>query len=308
MQTRSSRRRNKVNHEGGVDPVKVTENLQKVAEDQQNNNHKNHHITDDWTERGRQLFEDAKALLTPRSLSPLGLIPIHKKYRGFIHKYEVPRKLFHVSIGFITLALFNRDVNSATVLPVLIKFLAVVVCTDLMRFKWEWFSNLYIKVLGSLMRESEVEQLNGVVWYLVGLIVVFYFYPTDIAVLSVLLLSWADTTASIFGRAYGHLSIRIGRKSLVGSFAAFVTSTAAAYLWYGVILTRYSNKPGFSAIHGTLAWTPTTSKLPLGYLCVAAGFIGAVSEAIQVYSLDDNLTIPIISAVFMGLLFNFFKI
>lgn len=38
-----------------------------------------------------------------RSPSPLGLIPLHTRYRSFIHRHEIPRKLLHGSIGFLTL-------------------------------------------------------------------------------------------------------------------------------------------------------------------------------------------------------------
>ncbi|KAK9240272.1 hypothetical protein V1525DRAFT_337370 [Lipomyces kononenkoae] len=234
--------------------------------------------------------------LTPRSRSPLGLIPSHKRYRYFIHKYEVPRKLLHVSIGFLTLGLYWSGIKLSEVTPVLVFLLVSIVILDALRFKSQTFSAYYIKAFGFLMRESEVNKWNGIVWYLLGLILVFLFFPKDISILSILLLSWCDTAASSFGRAYGHLTPKFFRnKSLAGTAAAFLTGVFAAYLEYGLILpaTPVVN------IGEHLTWTPETSKLSLSVLCILSGFVGAAAEAVDLWGLDDNITIPVISAIVM---------
>ncbi|KAK9367185.1 hypothetical protein V1509DRAFT_627228 [Lipomyces kononenkoae] len=234
--------------------------------------------------------------LTPRSRSPLGLIPSHKKYRYFIHKYEVPRKLLHVSIGFLTLGLYWNGIKLSHVTPVLVFLLVSIGILDMLRFKFQAFSAYYIKSFGFLMRESEVNKWNGIVWYLLGLILVFLIFPKDISLLSILLLSWCDTAASSFGRAYGHLTPKFFRnKSLAGTSAAFLTGVFAAYLEYGLIFpaTPLVN------VGEHLAWTPETSKLSLGVLCTLSGFVGAAAEAVDLWGLDDNITIPVISAIVM---------
>ncbi|KAK7202467.1 cytidylyltransferase family-domain-containing protein [Myxozyma melibiosi] len=247
----------------------------------------------------------ADIALTPRSRSPVGLISYHERYRYFIHKHEIPRKVLHVSIGFLTLALYSRGVQLSSVTPVLVALLAIIVSLDVLRFKSKEFSVFYIKAFGFLMRESEVDQWNGIVYYLLGLIIVFLFFPKDISILAVLLLSWSDTAASSFGRAYGHLTPKLFRnKSLAGSFAAFCSGVFACYLLYGVIFPR---TPELIA-SDVLAWRPHTSKLDLTALCVLSGFIGAAAEAIDFWGLDDNLTIPVISAVFLSAVMRFFRL
>ncbi|KAK9464311.1 hypothetical protein V1512DRAFT_213573 [Lipomyces arxii] len=236
--------------------------------------------------------------LTPRSRSPVGLIPLHRNYRHFIHKYEVPRKLLHVSIGFLTLVLYLRGANVASVTPFLIFLLLVILLLDVIRFGSPAFSKYYIKFFGFLMRESEVNQWNGIVFYLSGLIIVFLAFSKDISLLAVLLLSWCDTAASSFGRAYGHLTPKIFKnKSLAGTGAAFLTGTFSAYLLYGFIFPKTS---GLN-VDDHLAWTPESSNLSLSSLCVLSGFSGAAAEAVELWGLDDNLTIPVISAIVMQL-------
>ncbi|KAK9390575.1 hypothetical protein V1515DRAFT_590821 [Lipomyces mesembrius] len=246
----------------------------------------------------------AHEVLTPRSRSPLGLIPSHKSYRYFIHKYEVPRKLLHVSIGFLTLDLYWNGIKLSEVTPVLVFLLSAIVLLDILRFNFPSFSTYYIKAFGFLMRESEVNKWNGTVWYLLGLILVFLAFPKDISILSILLLSWCDTAASSFGRAYGHLTPKFFRnKSLAGTGAAFLTGVFAAYLEYGFI---FPATPVVN-IGEHLAWTPETSKLSLPVLCTLSGFVGAAAEAADFWGLDDNITIPVISAIVMQVVVVLFE-
>ncbi|KAJ3715315.1 hypothetical protein C8R42DRAFT_746186, partial [Lentinula raphanica] len=58
---------------------------------------------------------------------------------------------------------------------------------------------------GFLMRESERTTTNGVIWYIIGMNFALTFYPLDVATVSILILSWADTAASTIGRLWaGH--------------------------------------------------------------------------------------------------------
>lgn len=224
-------------------------------------------------------------------------IPAHRHLSHFIHKHEVPRKVFHSSIGFLTLWLYTQGIQFSQVTPVLMALFFIIFTTDFLRFRNAKLNKLYCTFLGPLMREREVNQsYNGVIWYLLGLVIVFSLFPKDVSLMSVLLLSWADTAASTVGRAYGHLTPRISsRKSLAGSLASFATGVVSAAILYQYFIPHYAqwNAPG------DIMWTPETSNIPLWLLMLLAGLVGAVSEAIDVYDIDDNFTIPVLSAFFM---------
>lgn len=247
-----------------------------------------------------------------RSPSPLGLIPIHREWRDFIHKHEVPRKVLHVSIGFVTLWLYSRGVATSQIHPVLLSLLVPIFTTDVIRFQWPAFNTFYIRVLGPFMRESEAhDRFNGVISYLAGVWLTMLACPKDVAVMSVLLLSWSDTAASTVGRAFGKYTPRIRKgKSLAGSLAAFGTGVVAAVLFWKVVAeaTAPELQDGF-AFRGaltlpapaqeflglTVAQATITGNLALGVLALSSGFIASVSEAVDIFGLDDNLTIPILS-------------
>jgi diacylglycerol kinase (CTP) len=258
-----------------------------------------------------------------RSPSPLGLIPIHREWRMFIHKHEIPRKALHVSIGFLGLALYHKGVQPDQIHPYLLYAFVPIFTLDLLRFRWDGLNRLYIKVVGALMRESEAhDQFNGVISYLGGLWLTLFFCKKDVALMSVLLLSWCDTAASTFGRLWGKYTPRVRRgKSLAGSLAAFTVGVVTAGMFWGVLapLTNGAFDEGVNsfAFQGTLTLPAfvrdrlsmsmqeaTISGPPaLAVLSVVSGVVVSVSEAIDLWGLDDNLTIPIFCGIGLSAFF-----
>lgn len=256
-----------------------------------------------------------------RSPSPLGLIPIHRDFRAFIHKHEVPRKVLHVSIGFLTLYLYYCGVQPSEIHPVLISMLLPIFALDLVRFRWPAFNRLYIRVMGALMRESEAhDRYNGVISYLAGIYFTMCYCRKDVAVMSVLLLSWCDTAASTFGRLWGKYTPRVRRgKSLAGSLACFAFGVGAAVLFWGYVAPRTDGRlntgvnsfafdgklvlPAVLREAAGLTKKQATLSGPMALTVVsfASGLIASLSEAIDLWDLDDNLTIPLFSGLGLGL-------
>jgi diacylglycerol kinase (CTP) len=137
--------------------------------------------------------------------------------------------------------------------------------------------------------------------------------------MSVLLLSWCDSAASTFGRLWGKYTPRVRKgKSLAGSLAAFTLGVASSVLFWGLIapaapegLSIGSNS---FAYDGTLTLplimreymglsepqATVSGKVALSVISVVAGLVASVSEAIDVWGLDDNLTIPVLCGVGLG--------
>lgn len=246
-----------------------------------------------------------------RSPSPLGLIPIHRHWRSFIHRHEIPRKALHLSIGFLTMDLYARGLSTHSIHPWLLSALIPIASVDYIRHVFPSINKIYIKVVGALMRESEVDGWNGVIWYLLGTWIVLRFYPPDVGVMSVLLLSWCDTAASTFGRLYGRYTPRIRKgKSLAGSLAAATVGVATAAIFWGWAVPRWGYTEGF-LFDGHLQ-LPTVAQhtlgleverasvdgwLSVGILSVWSGLVASASEVIDMFGWDDNLTIPVLSGL-----------
>lgn len=215
--------------------------------------------------------------------------------------WEIPRKVLHSSIGFLTLGLYHYDPPTLKpLITVLTTSLITVSTVDYFRLRNPSFARRYEAMLGPLMRESEKTMVNGVIWYLIGVIFVLSAYPRDVAVISILTLSWSDTTASTIGRLLGRHSPSLPshvpllsflpfaqRKSLAGFSAATVTGflIAIGFWWRGS--------------HGQWKVLDEGLKLcgkPLGLWLTASvlGLGGAVVEALDL-GFDDNLTLPILT-------------
>jgi diacylglycerol kinase (CTP) len=253
-----------------------------------------------------------------RSPSPLGLIPIHRQWRVFIHRHEVPRKLLHVSIGFFSLWLYIKGVQTSSITPYLMAALIPIATADWLRHTYPSFNRFYVRVWGALMRETEYDGWNGVIWYLLGAWIVLGFFPKDVGLMGVLLLSWCDTAASTIGRAYGRFTPRIRRgKSLAGSLGAFAIGVATAAMFWGYLAPRTGpfiddNMWPFmftgalrlpATVRDVFGLTEAQGSiggaLALWVMSVWTGFVASASEVVDIFGWDDNLTIPVLSGLGM---------
>ncbi|KAI9278163.1 hypothetical protein BC943DRAFT_332190 [Umbelopsis sp. AD052] len=201
--------------------------------------------------------------------------------------WELPRKAFHYSIGFVVLYLYTHGYEPSDIYPALTAILAIVGSAEALRFSSSWFNSIYISLLGPMMRKTEISsRVNGVVYYLLGCIIVLYCFPKDIGSLSIVYLSWTDPTASICGRLFGQYTPKYSNKSLAGSLGAATIGALVTYQFYNHMMAHGFSHPSFTS----------TAPVSLTQLSLYGGFVAAFSEAIGgVANVDDNLTIPVIS-------------
>jgi len=254
--------------------------------------------------------------------------------------WEIPRKVLHSSIGFVTLYLYASHGSPERVVVMLSSAMLIIVPADILRLNHPPFERSYEKVLGPLMRESEKKHSNGVIWYIIGVVFVLSLYPLDIAVLSIMILSWADTAASTFGRLWGSrtppLPPRIPilglplapRKSLAGFLAASITGAAIVFsFWSWFVPAVGGAHPAWDLTHGVsgpgvdhstfgqgmkatlrdagFSGLPTGGWMGLAVISVVSGLVSGIAEALDLGKLDDNLTLPIISG---GCIWGFLKL
>jgi len=231
--------------------------------------------------------------------------------------WEIPRKTLHSSIGFLTLYLYTSHGSPRPVVVALSMALAIIVPADFLRLKHSGFERVYERFLGFLMRESEKKSTNGVIWYIMGVIFVLAFYPLDVAVVAILILSWADTAASTIGRLFGRLTPPLParvpllglpfapRKSLAGFIAGSLAGASIVAGFWGWISPMGNVQPLWhwdSGVvypladgSGTVGSSFMGGWTGLGVMSVVGGVVSGVAEALDLGSLDDNLTLPIIS-------------
>ncbi|EKM56821.1 uncharacterized protein PHACADRAFT_254155 [Phanerochaete carnosa HHB-10118-sp] len=228
--------------------------------------------------------------------------------------WEIPRKFLHSSIGFLTLYLYLAHGSSRTVVKALGMALTIIVPADVLRLSFPGFERIYEKALGFLMRDSEKKTTNGVIWYIIGVLWVLSAYPLDIAVVSILILSWADTAASTIGRAWGRFTPPLPRrlfglplaprKSLAGFIAGSITGAAIVAGFWTFLGPLGELEPVWTFEGGVEGTGSFSGWFGLSAISVVSGLVSGVSEALDLGSLDDNLTLPILSG---GCIWGLFK-
>lgn len=193
------------------------------------------------------------------------------------------RKIWHMT-GVFMMFLAYVYLPPAVSMGALIVASVVFVPIDLIRQKNQNFNKYAVLIFKPIMRQSEVNRLAGTTFLLVGVLLVNIIFPRPVVALTLLFLAFADPLASYFGILYGKDKI-FGHKSIQGFIAAFVVCALATF--------------SFCYYHNYMM-----DRLLV--VSLFAGLVGAFAELIPIGKLDDNLTLPLMSALGLTVLFYFF--
>ena len=219
-----------------------------------------------------------------------------------MEKFNYYRKAWHL-LGFITPIIFYFDLlkgsfglahaSRAIIFSSIAGFLVVLVISDTLRLSNKKFGEFYWKVFGKMMKEKEKERLNGTLPYMLSNAFVVLLFPPEVAFLAIMYLLIGDPSAAFFGSKFGSYRFYNG-KSLVG-VVSFILST----LLGGILLTYvfYQTNPQsvFALVqHGSVSFA-IIAIIALG--SITAGLVEFFSGHAWKGILDDNLTIPVSSAI-----------
>ncbi len=202
------------------------------------------------------------------------------KRRSDIH---YARKLWHVLgvfVMFLAYVLLPWSVSYGILLTSWIAFGAF----DVLRQSRPALNEWALHAFKAILRENEVQRLAGTTHLLTGVLIITSLFPRPVVALTLLFLAFADPFASLVGIKYGKDKI-FGHKSIQGFMAAFVVCFLLC-----LIFLRYN--------------AYLVDRLLV--VSLFAGLIGAFSELVPIGKLDDNLTLPVLSAVGLYILFYFF--
>lgn len=182
---------------------------------------------------------------------------------------EMRRKLFHL-LGLLYLVLYGVAGRLPLLWVVGVAFLMLAVF-EAVRLRSPGLNAWLLKSFGGIHRPFEARTPSGILWTLGGVWLTVAVVPhPDIVATSLLYLTLGDGMAGLVGRTFG--KVRLGRKSLEGSLACFLTCWVA----------------------GTLA-LQTTSVRPEALLGAAAA---TTLEMLDIPP-NDNLWLPFLSALFL---------
>lgn len=152
---------------------------------------------------------------------------------------------------------------------------------EILRLNHRVFNRWTIKLSRHIIRRSELKQISGVPYYLGSSFLVFLIFSPDIAILSVLYLAIGDPIASIFGISYGEGAYRFKNgKSVIGTIACGAFCMCLTMI-YGVLVGWPLHQVYTMAFFGSLA--------------------AALSETFAIEDINDNLFIPLASALALAM-------
>ena len=184
----------------------------------------------------------------------------------------------------LAMLVLDQFISKNVALALLGVGITIVIGADILRQKYAALNDFIVHNFGPIMRQNEAHKLAGTSFLIVGVTLVVILFPRDIVSLTLLFLCFADPLASYVGIRFGKEKI-LGNKTIQGFLAAFVTCMACAYVFLSVL--------GYP-------------KDRLIIFSVLAGLVGSLAELIPIANLDDNFTLPVVSAVGLYILFYFF--
>ncbi len=187
-------------------------------------------------------------------------------------RYEFARKAIHLSSLLIPLIYCNisRELALLILTPLTAGFFLVDVLKNFVKPLASWYHGTFAPMLRNHELQKDHIHLNGATWITLSAFILIALFPKMIAVTAFAMVSVSDTVAALVGKKFGRH--RFQEKSLEGSLAFLVSALVIAVLVPKVLFAAGA----VMAVCGTIA--------------------EAAEVRIGGFKIDDNITVPIISA------------
>ncbi len=183
-------------------------------------------------------------------------------------KHEVVRKLIHLTTSLLPISLLIIGPEPGVSLVAVILILAIIL--DVVRLRFPSVKRLFERVFGESLRPHEANALTGSTFMCIGGLACILIFEVSIAATALLFLTVGDSAAALIGLRWGRTRLVPG-KTLEGSLACLIMCIIIVVVVPGVPF--------------------------------AVGIVGAlVATVVELFGtriIDDNLGIPILSALAM---------
>jgi dolichol kinase len=196
----------------------------------------------------------------------------------FSFKQEIYRKINHLLIAILPISYFFLD--KKILLYFLVPVCFFIIITDYYRHKFEIIAKIFNVIFVKILRDHESKKLTGASYFAMAALLIFSFFPKEIAINAFLILAISDALAAIIGKKIK--SRPFFEKSLAGSLAfgvsaLFITTIVALIFSVNFIYYLFA----LPAIYATTL----------------------VEARPKLLNMDDNFTIPVTFSVVL-LIFN----
>ncbi len=187
-------------------------------------------------------------------------------------RYEMVRKTIHLTSLLIPLiySFISRELALLILVPLFAAFFLVDVLKNFIAPVGRWYHRTFDAMLRSHELKGESIHLNGASYMVMSALLLVLFFPKLIAITAFTIVAVSDTIAAVIGKNFG--KHRFGEKSIEGSVAFFISAVLLVALF-----------PRLNIYVGII-------------MAVAATLTEAFTDHIGKFKIDDNLSIPLVSA------------
>jgi dolichol kinase len=193
---------------------------------------------------------------------------------------QIPRRLFHMTMGTVVATVYSVLLSHQQ----LVYFLGTIACSlyifEQVRVAYPEYSAKFNVITKYFYRAEEQLKESAGIPYAIGLLLTILTFPKPVAIAAIFTLAFADPLSAIIGIRFGKRRI-VKEKSLEGSAAFFIATFLVVMLTF------------FSSVEG-MTWT----IVGMSFL---VALLGSAFEMIPL-RIDDNLTIPLFTAIILWVL------
>ena len=186
------------------------------------------------------------------------------------------RNIYHIANGLFALVVVALLPTQATIVAVAIGMATLAWSTEMSRRIWPRVNDFCMSLFRHVSHPHEAHRVNSATWYTTALVLLALTGDRLTISMALLVLALGDPFAAMVGRKYGRIQLVHGR-TLEGTLAFVLVAVVATWIFV-------------SLAH------PSLSASIVLTLCLAASVPGAIAELLT-RRLDDNLTVPLLSAV-----------
>jgi len=188
---------------------------------------------------------------------------------------ELLRKSTHIS-GLIIPIVYNF-MDKGSMLTIVGGFAVIAFVVEFLKWLYQPFREVFYSVLRPLLRSHEQKgAITGATYFIFSALLCILFFEKNVAIVCIFFMILGDSAAALVGTRWGRIKL-IGKKSLEGSAACFLTCVVIALFWLNPIIG------------------------------LTGAFVATVVELLPL-RIDDNFTVPLISGAVMQLMIKYLVI
>jgi len=117
---------------------------------------------------------------------------------------QTGRRIVHATTGtVIFLVITQIELTTSLAVTSLAVIFFVLLSSDLLRLRLPQLNILFFRIFQLLVSPRESQKIASSTWYILGALIAILLFPLPAALSGILVLAYADPTASYFGRRWG---------------------------------------------------------------------------------------------------------